>query len=209
MIIASNQWFDVMSIVYYLLSFFVAGAISFLGYKAYKLIKENKYLNFAIAFLFIMLSFVVQALTNLFVYLNISSGMGVISSIVNYGFIAYALFTILGFFILVLLTFKINDVKVIAILTLGLIAALVLFNFIIMFHWILLVLALLLSYYFYKNCRQRKTTNSKLVFAAFLMIAISHIFHIASGTNEIIYVIGNTLLVLGYILLLITILRFK
>lgn len=207
------QWFNVISIVYHLISFIVAGAIAYLGYKAYRLIKERKYLNFGIAFFFIMLSFVVLALTNLVVYLNLDKSAAVLSSIISSGFIAYALLTMGGFFILVLLTFKVKDIKIIAIITAGLIAALVFFDFIKIFHLVLLVLALLLSYYFFKNCMEKKTTNSKLVFLAFLSMTISHVFHIASSyimaANDVIYVIGSTILVLGYILLLIALLRFK
>ena len=206
---AIPEWFNVISIVYYIISFLVAGAISFLGYKAYKLIKEKKYLNFSIAFLFIMLSFVVYALTNLFVYLNLDKNPDRILAIINAGFVAYALFTIAGYFLLVILTFKVRDIKIIAILTAGIAAALALLPFVKIYHVVLLILALLLSYFFYKNCREKKTTNSKLVFAAFLAMTVSHVIHVISGSSAILFAAGNTILVLGYILLLIALLRFK
>ena len=197
-------------------SFIVAGAIFLLGYKAYRLIKEKKYLHFAIAFFFIMLSFVVMALTNLIIYLNLGANVSRILGIINWGYVIYALLTIVGFLLLVILSFKIKDVKVIVIISIVLAAALLLFDFIMMFHLILLLLALLLSYHFYRNCIEKKTANSKLVFAAFTSMMISHIFHMASasnyisaGTGEVIYVIGSTILVAGYILLLAALLRFK
>jgi hypothetical protein len=207
------QWFNVISIVYHIISFLVAGAISYLGYKAYRLIKEKKYLNFSVAFFFIMLSFVVLALTNLIVYLNLDKSVAILTGIISSGFIVYSLLTIGGFFLLVILTFKIKDIKLIAILTAAIIAALVFFDFIKIFHLILLLLALLLSYFFYNNCMEKKTTNSKLVFFAFLAMMVSHVFHIVSSyvmaASTLIYVMGTTLLVLGYILLLIALLRFK
>ena len=212
---AIPQWFNILAIVYQIVSFLVAGAISLLGYKAYKLIKEKKYLNFSIAFLFIMLSFVVLALTNILVYLNLDEAVNKIFAIINWGFIAYAVFTIAGFFLLVVLTFKVKDIKIISILSLGIVVALIFLPsliflpFVKIFHIILLILALLLSYYFYKNCREKKTANSKLVFCAFIAMMISHMFHLASGSSQVVFVMGNTILVLGYILLLVTLLRFK
>ena len=209
MVLESSQWFNIVSIVYHAISFITAGAISFLGYKAYRLLKEKKYLNFSIAFLFIMLSFIVLALTNFLVYLNLSAGAERIMGIVNTGFIAYALLTICGFFLLLILTFRIRDIKIISILSVGIVAALAVLPFVNMFHLILLVITLLLSYHFYKNCREKKTANAKIVFCAFAAMMLSHIFSLASGTNEVIYVVGNTLLVTGYMLLLIAILRLK
>ena len=206
-------WFNVISSVYNIISFLVAGAISFLGYKAYKLLKDKKYLNFSISFLFITLSFIVFMLTNLLVYINLGAGAVKILNIINWGFISYALLTVAGFFLLVLLTFKIRNIKFISLLSLAIIAALIFSDFIMtfiqMFHIILFALTLALSFHYYKNCTEKKTTNSKLVFSAFSLIMISHIFSFASGANEVIFAIGNTVLVLGYILLLATILRLK
>jgi len=209
MLTTSSQWFNIISTVYHIISFFVAGAISLLGYKAYKLLKEKKYLNFAVAFFFIMLSFVVLAVTNLLVYFNLGANVAKIVGIINWGFVIFTLLTICGFFLLVLLSFKINDIKIISIVSIIIVTSLILFDFIKMFHLILLLFSLLLSYHFYKNCREKKTTNSKLVFLAFTAIMISHIFSIASGANELIFAIGSTILVFGYILLLTTLLRLK
>lgn len=216
MITVSPQWFNIISTVYNAVSFIVAGAIFLLGWKAYKLIKEKKYLHFAVSFFFIMLSFVVMALTNLIVYLNLGANVSMLLGIINAGYITYALLTIVGFLLLVILSFKIKDVKLIVLISIVLAAALLVFDFIMMFHLILLLLALMLSYHFYKNCVQKKTTNSKLVFAAFTSMMMSHIFHMASassyisaGTGEVIYVIGSTILVAGYIILLAALLRFK
>lgn len=209
MVFNSPQWFNIVSTFYHLISFLVAGAITLLGYKAYKLMKSKKYLNFALAFFFITLSFIVLAITNILVYFNLGTEIFRIFSIINIGFIIYALLTIAGFFLLVMLTFKVKDVKIIAILAVGMIAALALLPFIKTFHTILLALTLLLSYCFYENCKRKKTVNSKLVFSAFILMMTSHIFSLASGANELIFIIGNTVLVIGYTLLLITILRFK
>jgi len=209
MLTSSPQWFNIISTVYHVISFLVAGSISLLGYKAYRLLKEKKYLNFAVAFFFITLSFIVLALTNLVVYLNLGTDAARILGIINGGFIIYALLTMVGFLLLVVLSYKIKDVKIISIISIVMIAALILFDFIKMFHLILLLLAFLLSYHFYKNCREKKTINSKLVFAAFTAMFVSHIFHLASGSSEVIYAIGSTALVFGYILLLATLLRFK
>lgn len=208
MVFNSPQWFNIISACYHLISFIVAGAITILGYKAYKLVKAKKHLNFALAFFFITLSFIVLAITNLLVYFNLTHILKV-ASIINTGFIIYALLTIAGFFLLVMLTFRIKDAKIWSILAVGIIAALVFLPFIKTFHTILLLLTLLLSYCFYENCKKKKILNSKLVFAAFTLMMISHIFSLASGSNELIYIIGNTVLVAGYTLLLITILRFK
>lgn len=209
MVLSSPQWFNILSSVYHLVSFLIAGAITLLGYKAYKLFSTKKYLHFAVSFLFITLSFIVVGLTNLIVYLKIDSTASTIFSIINYGFMLYVILTIIGFFLLAILTFKIKDFKIISIFSIGMIAALIFLPFIRMFHVILLVLTLLLSYYFYNNCRQKKKLTAILVFSAFMLMMLSHVFHLASSTSEVIYLVGNSFLVAGYILLLVTLLRFK
>ena len=206
---AVPQWFNILSTVFHLISFIAAGGITLLGYKAYQMMKVNKYLHFSISFLLITISFVIMGLTNLILYLNLDRSVATISSIISMGFVLYAIFTIAGFLLLTVLTFKIRDVKIISIFTIGIIAALIFLPFIKIFHVILLILTLLLSYYFYSNCKKKKTMNAKLVFSAFTVMMLSHVFHLASGTSEVIFAIGNTLLVAGYIILLITLLRFK
>ena len=206
---ALGNWFDILATIFYVFSFIVAGLISALGFKAYKITKEKKFRNLSIAFLFITLSFVVQALTNLIVYFNLQEGEFILSAI-NSGFVIYALLTIVGFFLLAILTLKLKDAKIIILAAAAIPAALFFSpNFIIAFHAILLALLILIIFKSYQNCCAKKSLSPKIVLAAFLLMAIAHIFHIAGSSAEPLFITGSIVQFAGYFALLIAILRVK
>jgi len=207
---ANADWFDVLATLFYIFSFIVSALISSFSYKVYKLTKEKKFRNFSIAFLFITLSFVVQAATNLIIYFNLQKGSDFILAAINNGFTGYALLTIAGFFLLALLSLKITDIKVISLVAVLIIVALFVSPaFIVAFHLILLALLAFLTFNFYKNCCEKKSLNSKTVFMAFLFMTFAHIFHLAGRYTAPVFIAGNIIQFIGYLALLIAILRVK
>lgn len=207
---AFGNWFDVLATLFYIFSFAVAGLITAFSYKAYKLTKEKKFRNFSIAFLFITLSFVVQALTNLVIYLNLQKGNDFILYAINSGFTAYALLTIAGFFLLAVLSLKLADAKVITLLAALVIIVLFLCpSFIMAFHSILLALLVFIVFNAYKNCCGKKSMTPKIVFMAFLLMTVAHIFYIAGRYIAPVFITGDIIQFAGYFALLIAILRVK
>ncbi|MEM4336578.1 MAG: hypothetical protein QXG86_01070 [Candidatus Woesearchaeota archaeon] len=201
--------FNIMSTFLYIFSFIVSALICSFSYKAYKITKEKKFRNFLFAFGFITLSFVTQTITNIFVYINLKSGLD-ISYFVNKGFIIYAFLTIVGFFILAVMSLKIKDIKMISLLA-SIIFIFIIYSkaFIVAFRVVTLLLLTFITFTFYKNYYEKKTGNSMLVFFSFLLMTISQFFYIGGRFNEIIFIIGNAFLFIGYVLLFVTILRFK
>ena len=205
-----SGWFRILATIFYIFSFIVSALISSFAFRAFKLTKEKKFRNFSIAFLFITLSFVVQAITNLIVYFSLDKGNDFILQAVNSGFMAYAFLTVAGFFLLAILSLKIKDLKIIALL-----AALILIglaispSFITAFHFILFAVLTTISFNAYKNCCEKKSIGSKAVFLAFLFMAVSHIFYIAGTYSEPVFIAGDIIQFAGYLMLLIAILRVK
>lgn len=203
-------WFDILATLFYLFSFIVSALIASFSYKYYKLTKEKKFRNFSIAFFFITLSFVVQALTNIVIYFGLNKGSQFISAAINNGFTVYALLTIAGFFVLAILSLKITDIKVISLLAaLTLISLFISPSFLVAFRIILLILLAFITFNFYRNCCEKESFSSRIVFTAFLLMTFAQVFYISGRYIGLIFIAGNIIHFLGYLALLIAILRFK
>ncbi len=75
-----------------------------------------------------------------------------------------------------------------------------------MFYALYATLAVLLGsiiVYYYKNYKQKKSRSSMFVFLAFVFIFISQFFFIFMLYSKQIYVVGEVIQVVGYLLLLI------
>lgn len=189
--------------------------------KIYKIVKDKNYKFFSLAFLAVAISFAFKILSN-FTILNRVQIRGAnfiyivftqfrYMEIINFiSFILYKSFLLLGFLILFLIVTKTEDKeKIFFFVYLSIIAILfsIYFNFV--FHITLVFLMLFLTLHFYENYKDHKRVNSLLVFVAFLIILISHIFFIFSDMYSLFYVIGEGLLLIGFLSLLVNQIKIK
>jgi len=192
----------------------VAIVISLYSHKIYKIIKEQNYKYFSWAFLFIAVSFTFKILSNLTIYQRIRieriNFVYTVFSQPNYmqilnfiSFILYNIFYLLGFLILFLILTKTDKKeKIFLYMYLSIIAILfsIYFNFI--FHLTLILILVFLTMHFYENYKNHRTTNSILVYIAFLLMLISHIFMVFSDVHSLIYMISEGLMLIGFLFLL-------
>ncbi len=199
----------------------VSFIISYYSYRVYKIIKENHYLYFSFSFLSVGVSFIFKIFSNLtivhkivvenanFVF-TLWSQYKYINLINFFSFIFYKSFHLIGFLILFLLITKTEKKENIALfLYLSFITVLssIFFNFI--FHLTLVIILLFLTFYFYENHLKIKSKNSLLVFIAFLIMLTSHLFFIFSDFNSLFYLIGEILLLIGFLCLLLNQINLK
>jgi hypothetical protein len=204
-----------------LLIIVVAAIISYQSYRIYKLIKENNFKYFSIAFLLIAISFVFKILSNLTIIHQVqittpNLGTFVFTQLQNlqlfnfFSFIIYKITHLVGFLTLFFIATQTkNKEKIFLFIYLSILVVLfsVYFNFI--FDLTLVFILLFLTAYFYKNYKENKSRNAFLVFIGFLAILISHLLFIFSGLHPLFYVIGEGIVIIGFLILLINQFKIK
>ena len=204
-----------------LLIVIVAGIISLYSRRIYRIVKEENYRYFSWAFLSIAISFLFKILSNFtimnrmviekanFIYIIIAQSkyMPVIDF---FTFTFYKIFLLVGFLLMFLILTK-SDKKenVFLFVYLSIIAILfsIYFNFV--FFITILLILILLTVHFYHNYKNHRTINSFLVYLAFIMVSISHMLFILADINSLFYIIGEGLLLVGFLCLLINHIKIK
>ncbi|MAG78365.1 hypothetical protein CL616_03305 [archaeon] len=199
------QWFggyDILfNIVFAIVTLFIAG----LSYKAKHLTKEKKYSYFGLSFLLAGLAFLLFVIFSLFQ--NNQFLLNILATF-DFVFFLHMFLILLSYLILSIIILKITNKNVMALLLI-LILLFVLFSFqyFVKFHIISFVLLAFLTYQFYKNYQKKRNINTKFVFVSFFLLTSSHIFFAAIRASQALYIAGEVLQLLGYILLFLMLMR--
>jgi len=197
------------------LTIIVCFIIAYYSNKFYRLVKDKNYRLFSFAFLAIAISFIFKILSNLTILhrvnIHVANFMFVILTelesveIINFiSLILYKSFYLMGFLILFLILTKTDDrEKIFLFFYFSLITLLFSIYFDFVFHLTIIFILVFLTYNFYINYNKRKNINTFLVFFAFLLLSIDHLFFILEDFNLILYVIGEILSLIGFLCLLI------
>ena len=199
----------------------VSFIISYYSNKVYRLVKDKNYRLFSFAFLAIAISFIFKILSNLTVLhkVNIQVANFVFAvltefesiEVVNFvSLILYKSFYLIGFLILFLIITKTsNREKIFLFFYLSLIAILFSIYFDFVFHLTIIFILISLTYNFLINYNKRKSINAFLVFFAFLLLSIDHLFFILESFDPILYIIGEILSLIGFLCLLLNQIKLK
>lgn len=199
----------------------VSFIISYYSNKIYRLVKDKNYRLFSFAFLAIAISFIFKILSNLTILhktnIHVTNFVLVVLTefefieVVNFiSLILYKSFYLVGFLILFLILTKTsNKEKIFLFFYLSLITILFSIYFDFVFHITLILILLFLTYNFFINYNKRKSINSFLVFFAFLLLSVDHLFFILEDINLILYLIGEILSLIGFLCLLVNQIKIK
>lgn len=214
----SPGWFHGFDSIFEIVSVIVSLLIAYYGYKTYKYTSQKRYLHFAASFFLVAAAFLINILSNLVVYTREIRRSIVdlqtievlvfkrLTWVSTAGSLVSVLLLLLAFLILVITIYRISDKKINFLLFyLIVIAALYSKHSFIFFHGTLLVLTALIFMYYYKNYNARKTKNRGLVASSFFMMALSQLFFMISAFSGIMFVIAESVQLLGYLVLLFTI----
>jgi hypothetical protein len=192
---------------------FVAGLItiliSILSYKAYRLTEDSKHKYFSIAFFLMAIGFFIQSLFSTFLITHVWNGLGAILGYFDFVFLAHLLLLLLAYTILLIITLKIDNIKVITLLF-ALILLFVVFSYhhFLKFHIVSFMLLFFLTYQFYSNYLKKKNPNARLVFVSFYLLTCAEAFLILfTYVNGWFYLIGRVVQFSGYLVLFYTFLR--
>jgi len=204
-----------------ILMIIVSFIISYYSNKVYRLVKNKNYRLFSFAFLAIAISFIFKILSNLTILhkvnVHVANFMLVVLTefesmeVINFiSLILYKSFYLIGFLILFLILTKTsNREKIFLFFYLSLIAILFSIYFDFIFHLTLIFILVFLTYNFFINYNERKSVNAFLVFFAFLLLSIDHLFFILEDFSPILYLIGEILSLIGFLCLLVNQIKIK
>ncbi len=216
--VVGPTWFYGIDYIFDFVSVIVGLLISYFSYKTYKYTSQKKYFYFAGSFFLVAMAFVAKILATIPVYskeLKVET-VGLItvtSQVINkvtwinqFGISIARLIMLLAFLILLLVSLKIKDKKIVLLLIYLLIISTTLVSgSYIVFHVTLLLMLGILFLNYRKNYLRVKSLNAKLVMYAFFALAVSQVFFIFERLVKHFYVIGESVQLIGYLMLLIAV----
>jgi hypothetical protein len=211
-----GKFYGIDSLVEFLI-IIVSLVISYYSHKVYKLLKDKNYKFFSLAFLFIAISFVFKILSNLTIVNKViiekANFVFVIfkefqyMQLINFlSFIFYKTLNMIGFlflFFIVTRTEKRENIFLYFYLSIIVIMFSIYDKFNFIFHLTLIFILFSLTIHFYDNHKKIRSKNTLLVFLAFLIILISHVFFSLIDVHPLTYLIGEILLLFGFLFLVI------
>ncbi len=218
-IIYGPTWFFKLDSLFEFIEMIIALIVFINAYRIYRITSQKRYQYLALSFLFIGASLFVRSLTNLAVYtkfleqnpkvlFTLIQAINDISSIYREGILLFTLLMLIGTLILTLLALKIkNKMSIILIFILSLISVFLGQSTYITFYLISTILFIFITIHFIKNWLGHKSLNTFMVFIAFLSLLIANIFFLATIKYQIAYFIGHAFQLIGYIVLLIALIR--
>ena len=197
------QWFQgydiLFNIVFAVITIFIAG----LSYKASSLTKEKKYTFFGTAFLLIATSYLIFILFALFF-----NKLRPILEVFDFVFFLHMLLMLVALTILLIVVLKIKNKKVTSLIFVFILLFILFsFQYFIKFHIISFFLLGFLTLQFYSNYKKKRNINTKFVFVSFFLLTCSHIFFAAIRASEALYIAGEVLQLLGFIILFFMLMR--
>lgn len=208
-------WFYGIDYIFDFVSVIVGLLISYFSYRTYRYTSQKKYFYFSASFFLVALAFISKILATIPVYSKelMVEEVGLVtvtSHIINkitwinqFGISIARFLMLFAFLILLLVSLKINDKKMIILLIYLLVISTTLVSAsYIVFHVTLLIMLFILSINYKNNYLKVKSLNAGMVMCSFFALLVSQIFFIFEGLVKHFYVIGESIQLLGYLVLL-------
>lgn len=212
-VFVSPSWFFTYSIILEIIFAVITLIVSYYAFKVYKLADKKSVRLFSTAFVFICLSYVIQAMLNMIILWKLADQ---VVSVINlrdaallnlFGLYAHALFFIIGLIILAYIQFKIDDTKIAFLMT-ALVVTSILFtwNKLMLFYMLSTIILIFITFNYFLNYIKHKTPNTLLVLVAMIFLLFSALHYFFAVEHEIYYVVGHVLEFLAYSMILINLL---
>jgi len=223
-IVFTPDWFLNGDVLIEFFSFIVLVCFFLLCVRNYKLNKNRNGLYLGAGFLLIAIAELATMFTKIILYYDITLTQNIGQAIVTYqvvhsidvfyyiGFFFHKLFTLVGFYFIYRLPMKKDASRissdVIIAVCFFLVSAIFSSAFYYLFHITALILLLLIIGNYMKVYKKNKAENTKILLAAFGMLALSQAIFILSKLN-VLYVAGQALQLVSYLMLLVLIIKIQ
>ena len=183
--------------------------VAFLAARIYRLTNERKYLLFSSSFIILTLSFLVKAITDgLLSGTLIALSEQLATTTFFFGYVGHIFLALAAYTILLVITHKIEDRRVIALIFALLLPALLLSgSYFISFYTISIILLAFVTFAYYQNFRNVCSASSCLVFLAFALLTLSQAQFLMQRMGDIWYITGNITQAAAFFTMLIALAR--
>jgi hypothetical protein len=183
--------------------------VALFAFKIFKKTDQKQVKLFGHAFLLIGISYLIQSILN---YLIISKANETICRAIKlnsiawfnaFGVYAHIFFMTVGLVLLVYMTFKTDNKKILWLLMItSLLAVFLSINTLYIFYLISTIYLIFISWHFINNYLKNKHTKTLLVAVAFLFLLFGSIHFIFAVNHQLFYVLGHILELFAYLLIL-------
>ncbi|MFH1210448.1 MAG: hypothetical protein V1645_00890 [archaeon] len=214
-VVFSPSWFMGIDNIFELITIIVTLLIAIYSWKVYKFSKESIHKYFSYAFFMISLSYIIKILMDISIYYPTTKIVQVgLLTVITHTFQKLDIFYTVGFFVSrlllmlgmvgIFLVLERKGDKYYAFLLVYLAFVAALFgNFLFhIFHITTALLLLLIFIHYYNNYVECRSRNVLLVALSFLLIFISQIIFITVQLHPVLYVVAESVQLLGYLILL-------
>ncbi len=182
----------------------IAFCVAFASLRVYRVTRERKYGFFTASMVLLTLSFLSRAITDalleelLFTIPSNISGM-----IFFIGYVLHILLALTAYVLLVIITHKITDKSIIALLFLILVPSIMISgSYFLSFYGLSAILLAFVAFSYYQNYRKVCKASACLVFLSFLLLAIAQLLFLFEAVYDPLYVAAHVTQAAGYMVLL-------
>ena len=204
------SWFYGYDVVLELMFAIISLLVALIAFKIYKKISQNSVKLFAISFIFISVSYLLQSILNFLTISTLRNNMGAMAkmhSILffnNIGLWIHFFLMTLGLATLLYTTLKIKKPRVIWLLIiLSVLGIYQSANALSMFYLTSTIYLLFITKHYISNFLKNRQTNTILIAVAFLLLLFSHLHFLLSLNHMLFYAVGHILELFAYVLILV------
>ena len=188
-----------------LIAFFVA----FAALRVYKMAKERKYAFFTASMILLTLSFLSRSIADILLeelVWEMPTTFGKVTFFI--GYVAHILLALIAYVLLVIVTHKITDKRVIALLFTIMIPSMLLSgSYFVSFYGLSFILLAFITFSYFENCRKVRKTAARCVFIAFLLLTIAQALFLLEPLYSLLYVAAHVTQCAGYFALLFALIK--
>ena len=203
-------WFYGYDVVLEVLFSIVAFAVAVLAFKVYKKSAQRNAGLFGISFFLIGISYLIQSLLNFLILSraneSICRGLRIqsITAFNNIGVMVHILFMTIGLSMLLYITFRQKETKLLWLLIITSLSAIYFsYNMLYMFYLFSTIFLAFISWHFIQNYRNNSKSRTMVIALAFLFLLFGSFHFLVSVNHQLFYVIGHILELMAYLLILI------
>ncbi|MFW6025362.1 MAG: hypothetical protein ACOCRX_03380 [Candidatus Woesearchaeota archaeon] len=217
----SPHWFCGKDLYIDFFSLFILLILTFFSLRTFKFSRNKKFKKLSMGFLALSISFLFKIFTNFTIYYKdlLEGTIGgelfnlVVWKPINLFEISNFFYHITGLTGLLIIYFVYSEeikrsTKILIVYLVFLLCFLSFHNYYI-FHLTYFIFFILLSNFYFDKYIENDNKNTYLLFISFLLISISQIFFIFIRFDSLLYVIGKTIQLIGFIAILVVILRIQ
>ncbi|MEM3154400.1 MAG: hypothetical protein QW165_02405 [Candidatus Woesearchaeota archaeon] len=203
------KWFFGADAILVAFAALIAICVAFASFRLYRMTKERKYAFFTASFVLLTLSFLARAITDTILEeIFFSVPVHYAGLVFFYGYVAHILLALTAYLLLIVITHKINDKRIIALLFLILVPCLLISSsYYLSFYWLSAIFLTFISIAYYQNYRKVCTVSSCLVFIAFVLLSLAQVQFLLEAVNISFYVSAHITQAIGFLLLLMALIR--